>query len=100
MVGFIISDGLLNVNGVFENRFDVILTNPPFGSRVEKSLKITEADKFTDQDKIHKYQQRYGKDYDDAIKQVTDNIEQPLLKLYDTGKMSTLTEVSFCLAMP
>ena len=33
-------DGLLNVNGIFENRFDVILTNPPFGSRVEKSLKI------------------------------------------------------------
>ena len=44
------NDGLLNVNGIFENRFDVILTNPPFGSRVEKSLKITEADKYTDQD--------------------------------------------------
>jgi len=89
------NDGLLNVNGVFENRFDVILTNPPFGSRVERSLRITEADKFTDQDKIRKYQQRYGKDYDDAIKQVTDNIGEPLLKLYDTGKMSTLTEVLF-----
>lgn len=89
------NDGLLNVNGVFENRFDVILTNPPFGSRVERSLRITEADKFTDKDKIRKYQQRYGKDYDDAIKQVTDNIGEPLLKLYDTGKMSTLTEVLF-----
>ena len=89
------NDGLLNVNGVFENRFDVILTNPPFGSRVERSLRITEADKFTDHDKIRKYKQRYGKDYDDAIKQVTDNIGEPLLKLYDTGKMSTLTEVLF-----
>ncbi|MCD4697103.1 MAG: N-6 DNA methylase [Bacteroidales bacterium] len=89
------NDGLLNVNGVFENRFDVILTNPPFGSRVERSLRITEADKFTDQDKIRKYQQRYGKDYDNAIKQVTDNIGEPVLKLYDTGKMSTLTEVLF-----
>lgn len=30
-------DGLLNINGIFDERFDVILTNPPFGSRVEKS---------------------------------------------------------------
>ena len=54
------NDGLLNVNGIFENRFDVILTNPPFGSRVEKSLKITEADKYTDIQRIAKYTERYG----------------------------------------
>ena len=29
-------DGLLNVNGIFEERFDVILTNPPFGQNVDK----------------------------------------------------------------
>ncbi|MDA3887109.1 MAG: N-6 DNA methylase [Candidatus Delongbacteria bacterium] len=90
------NDGLLNVNGIFENRFDIILTNPPFGSRVEKSLKITEADKFTDQKLIQIYEKRYGKDiYDKAMKQVTDNIGEPLLNLYETGKMSTLTEVLF-----
>lgn len=89
------NDGLLNVNGIFENRFDVILTNPPFGSRVEKSLKITEADKYNDQDRIKKYQKRYGKAYDEALKQVNDNIDKPLLDLYETGSMSTLTEVLF-----
>ena len=90
------NDGLLNVNGIFEGRFDIILTNPPFGSRVEKSLKITEADKFTDQKRIEIYQERYGKViYNKAMKQVTDNIGEPLLKLYETGKMSTLTEVLF-----
>jgi type I restriction enzyme M protein len=89
------NDGLLNVNGIFENRFDVILTNPPFGSRVEKSLKITEADKYTDQERIKKYQRRYGKAYDEALKQVNDNIGKSLLELYDTGSMSTLTEVLF-----
>ena len=89
------NDGLLNVNGIFENRFDVILTNPPFGSRVEKSLKITEADKYTDQDRIKKYQKRYGKAYDNALKQVNDNIDKPLLDLFETGSMSTLTEVLF-----
>lgn len=89
------NDGLLNVNGVFENRFDIILTNPPFGSRVEKSLIITEDDKFTDEERIKKYKKRYGTLYDKAMRQVSDNIGKPLLNLYDTGKMSTLTEVLF-----
>ncbi len=89
------NDGLLNVNGIFENRFDIILTNPPFGSRVEKSLKITEADKFTDNTMIKKYQKQYGPAYDAAMKQITDNIGESLLSLYETGKMSSLTEVLF-----
>ena len=28
-------DGFLNVNGIFEERFDIVLTNPPFGANVE-----------------------------------------------------------------
>lgn len=89
------NDGLLNVNGVFDNRFDIILTNPPFGSRVEKNWKITEADKYTDIERIRKYQKRYGKAYDKALEQVNKNIGKPLLSLYKTGSMSTLTEVLF-----
>ena len=53
-------DGLLNVNGIFEERFDVILTNPPFGQNVDKNQQITEADKFTDEDMKKKYLQQYG----------------------------------------
>ena len=88
-------DGLLNVNGIFENRFDVILTNPPFGSRVEKSLKITEADKFTDEVKIKHYTERYGEEYTKALEQVNGNIGESVLSLYDSGKLSGLTEVLF-----
>lgn len=88
-------DGLLNVNGIFENRFDVILTNPPFGSRVEKSLKITEADKFTDEAKIKHYTKRYGEEYTKALEQVNDHIGESILSLYDSGKLSGLTEVLF-----
>ncbi len=88
-------DGLLNVNGIFENRFDVILTNPPFGSRVEKSLKITEADKFTDEAKIKHYTKRYGEEYTKALEQVNGNIGESVLSLYDSGKLSGLTEVLF-----
>lgn len=88
-------DGLLNVNGIFENRFDIILTNPPFGARVEKSLKITEADKFTDIDKIEYYKTRYGNDYTKALSQVNDNVGKSVLSLYESGKLSALTEVLF-----
>ncbi len=27
-------DGLLDINGIFNGRFDMVLTNPPFGSNV------------------------------------------------------------------
>lgn len=87
------NDGLLNVNGIFENRFDVIVTNPPFGSRVEKSLKITEADKFTDKERIKKYREQFGEDYNEAMRQVTDNIGKSLLDLYKVD--NSLTEVLF-----
>lgn len=89
------NDGLLNVNGIFENRFDVILTNPPFGARVEKTLKISEADKYTNEERIEKYRKEYGFAYDEALKQVNNNIGKPILNLFETGKMSTLTEVLF-----
>ena len=88
-------DGLLNVNGIFEERFDVILTNPPFGARIDKSQRITEADRFADETVIAYYKEKYGDAYDAALRQVNDNIGKPLLSLYDTGKMSGLTEVLF-----
>lgn len=88
-------DGLLNVNGIFENRFDVILTNPPFGSRVEKTLMITEADKFADEAKIKYYTERYGQEYIKALEQVNCHIGESVLSLYTSGKLSGLTEVLF-----
>lgn len=86
-------DGLLNVNGIFENRFDLILTNPPFGARVSEDLLITEADRFTDKVKIDNYIKRYGTAYEEALKQVNDNIGKSISSLYkiDCG----LTEVLF-----
>lgn len=88
-------DGLLNVNGIWDGRFDVILTNPPFGARVDKDVKITEADKFTDETKIKAYVKRYGEEYLTALKQVNDHIGESLLDQFGVGKMSGLTEVLF-----
>lgn len=88
-------DGLLNVNGIFENRFDVILTNPPFGQSVDKNQIISDADRFTDERMKEIYRQKYGKAYDTALEQVDGNIGKKLLSLYDLGSTSTLTEVLF-----
>lgn len=88
-------DGLLNVNGIFEERFDVILTNPPFGQNVDRNQLISEADRFTDDEMKRKYRAKYGKAYDEALKQVDENIGESLLSLYALGSTSTLTEVLF-----
>lgn len=88
-------DGLLNVNGIWDGRFDVILTNPPFGARVDKDIKITEADRFTDESKIKAYIKRYGEEYRTALKQVNDHIGEPLMDQFNVGKLSGLTEVLF-----
>ena len=60
-------NGLLNVNGIFENRFDVILTNPPFWARVSKDLLITDTDRYTDEKRIRHYTDLYGDQYLKAL---------------------------------
>lgn len=90
-------DGLINVNGIFENRFDVILTNPPFGARIEKDYKLSETDRFYDEEKLEEYKERYG---DDCIRQINElntaiDKRQKILDRFELGKVSGLTEVLF-----
>ncbi|PJJ79197.1 N-6 DNA methylase [Mucilaginibacter auburnensis] len=98
-------DGLLNVNGIFDGRFDVILTNPPFGSRVNKTLKVTPSD-VPNEDKIRFYENRYGSHYrQTVVKQIQDwanhdnghgkSRGKALLDIFDVGVWSGLTEVLF-----
>ena len=97
-------DGLLNINGVFDGRFDVIITNPPFGARVEKSLKVTGLDIPT-QEKIEIYKKRYP-DYEEKViaplkawVEKDNGLNKPkgtsILELFEVGRMSGLTEVLF-----
>ena len=90
-------DGLINVNGIFENRFDVILTNPPFGARIEKDYKLSETDRFYDEEKLKEYEKRYGDDCIKQIKELNKAIDegQKILDRFDLGKVSGLTEVLF-----
>lgn len=90
------NDGLLNVNGIFRNRFDVILTNPPFGTNLGKdNSKVSEEDKYTDEKMIAHYKKIYGDVYEEELKQVTDNFGKPIRSLYITGEISGATEVLF-----
>lgn len=100
-------DGLININGIFENHFDVILTNPPFGANVGKDQIIDEDDLENDAERIAYYTKIYGQEYKtqlDDLRRRAQGLtvhgekkekEKLLLNLYETGKMSTLTEVLF-----
>ena len=90
------NDGLLNVNGIFRNRFDMIVTNPPFGTNLDKKFPtVEEDDKYTNQKMIEKYIEEYGDIYTEEMKQVTDNIDEPIRGLFKVGKTSGATEVLF-----
>lgn len=98
------NNGFLNVNGIFDGRFDVILTNPPFGSKVEKSDKVTESD-LPSKYKIDKYKSQY----ENYIEKVVDPISKwanwinkkdnskgkPIIDLFQVSKWSTSTEILF-----
>lgn len=90
-------DGLLNVNGIFDGRFDVILTNPPFGSRVDKKLEVQEGD-LPSPEKIKHYTKRYGADYPEkSLSQYQDKVGDSVLSLFEIAEATgqTQTEVLF-----
>ena len=100
-------DGLININGIFEGRFDVILTNPPFGASVGKDQYIEIDDVENDAKRIAYYKNLYGEEYEKQLKELQRiakivpgedkklRKEKSLLNYYETGKMSALTEVLF-----
>jgi type I restriction enzyme M protein len=90
------NDGLLNVNGIFRNRFDMIITNPPFGTNLKKdSPTIEDDDRYSNKAVIKAYVEEYGEIYKEEMKQVTGNIGESIRGLFDVGKMSGATEVLF-----
>ncbi len=90
------NDGLLNINGIFEERFDVILTNPPFGSRVAKDLKLTQEDSLIGKPHYENWKAKY-----DNYEQIGEQREQEIangtaiVDKFEVSQYSTLTEVMF-----
>lgn len=98
-------DGFLNVNGIFEGRFDIILTNPPFGANVEPSDVVHESDTVVSREAAKQYENDYGSLYADAIARVRAAVNKPIASLFDLpkgGKSKVRTEILFierCLSL-
>jgi type I restriction enzyme M protein len=89
------NDGLLNVNGIFRDRFNLIVTNPPFGTNLNSNSTITKDDKYSNEEMISKYLKEYGERYSEEMKQVTENFGKPIRSLFEVGATTGQTEVLF-----
>ena len=91
-------DGFLNVNGIFEGRFDIVLTNPPFGSNVEPSDEVLESDISIDPADEQRYVREFGEPYKEAQARVKAAINKPIASLFDlpkSDKSKIKTEILF-----
>ncbi len=75
-------DGFLNVNGIFEGRFDIILTNPPFGSSVEPSDTVLEEQVTLPDELEHHYANIYGDHYRAALSRLRAATGKPIASLF------------------
>jgi type I restriction enzyme M protein len=84
-------DGLLDINGVFPDRFDLVFTNPPFGSNVGDDQKVgaTEQSRVPESnDYVQRCRKRYGDDWEASHKQMTHAAmaNESILNLFEIGK--------------
>ena len=79
-------DGFLNVNGIFEGRFDIILTNPPFGANVEPSDVVHESDATVSREAEKRYAEEYGDLYTEAQARVRAATGKPIASLFELPK--------------
>jgi len=75
-------NGFINVNGIFEERFDIILTNPPFGANVEPSDVLTEEQIATSSEQFRRYSGEYGNLYKQAQARVAAAVGKPIASLF------------------
>lgn len=80
------SNGFLNVNGIFEGRFDLILTNPPFGAKVEADEKILEQEIAIDPKTEEHYADIYGEPYRQAREALKAAVGKPIASLFKLPK--------------
>jgi type I restriction enzyme M protein len=94
-------DGLVDINGIFAERFDIVITNPPFGSTVGNDQRVgaTNETRVPDDADYRKRCARYG----EAWRRSHERMQQaaaaktPVLELFEIGKgkKSLDTEVVF-----
>lgn len=97
-VGIYHHDGLLNVGGVYDGRFDVILINPPFGAHVEMSQRVLSTDGPTPEEAAV-YAEQFGDEYTTKVAMQMDtlanyrnrdgSVGKPIRLLYKINKGNT-----------
>ena len=84
-------DGLLDINGIFDGRFDLVLTNPPFGSNVGSDQKVGASDETrvpTDPQYLYRCKARYGDAWETSHQRLVQAATEktPILDLFVIGK--------------
>ncbi len=96
-------DGFLNVNGIFEERFDIVLTNPPFGQSVEKEDTVVDAQIELDEETVGYYRKIYGEAYANSQAKIKAAKGKPIATLFEMPKGDSIkTELLFierCLSL-
>lgn len=79
-------NGFLNVNGIFDGRFNIILTNPPFGAHVEATalVEVPEGREWNEAKK--RYAGEYGQAYRDTVARVEAAKGKPIASLFELPK--------------
>lgn len=91
-------DGFLNVNGIFEGRFSIILTNPPFGASVEPSDVVLDSEIHVSSEDQARYADAYGIGYLEAQQRLHAARGEPIASLFDLPRSAhsrIKTEVLF-----
>jgi type I restriction enzyme M protein len=78
-------DGFLNVNGIFEGRFDIILTNPPFGANVDPTEMITDEQVAVSGNEAQ-YIREFGSAYREAQSRLRAAKGKPISSLFELPK--------------
>lgn len=91
-------DGFINVNGIFEERFNIVLTNPPFGANVESSDVVLESDITVSEENYRRYAGEYGDLYKQAQARIQAAKGKPIASLFSLPKSAdskVKTEILF-----
>ena len=80
-------DGFLNINGIFEGRFDIVLANPPFGKKIGPgNTIISPPDAVFSVEQREQYIREYGKRYEESAAKMEAAKGKPIASLFELPK--------------
>ncbi len=100
-------DGLVDINGIFPGRFDLVVTNPPFGAKVGNDQKVggSEETRIPEDDAYRTdCLNRYGEAWERSWRRMRKAAGSNILDLFEIGrgKANRATEIIFverCLSL-